>query len=220
MDTLSVFLVDDHTLFRTGLSEVLNKRNLNVIGTTGDPTRALAQILQADPDVVLLDLRMRELGGLDVLRQIREARPAQCVVILTTSIEEEDLLEALRLGAMGYLLKDMEPDNFVKLLYQAKAGETVVAPDLTGLLARAAVSRDEAPKVTRQNQYSLTPREMEILRHIAKGESNKSIAKELGIVDGTVKLHVRAVMKKLGVQSRVQAAVLAVSENLCADEPG
>lgn len=217
MSSLRIVIVDDHTLFRTGLHELLTRRELNVVGSTGTPEEALDLVIRKEPDIVLLDLRMRGLGGLDVLSQIRESRPDQCVVILTTSVEENDLLEALKRGASGYLLKDMEPDGFVKQLHQAMAGETVVAPDLTGLLARVAISRDGTQKTVVKNTYSLTPREMDILCHIAKGQSNKDIANALGIVDGTVKLHVRAVLKKLNVQSRVQAAVLAVSEGLCED---
>ena len=215
MNPISVVIVDDHTLFRTGLSELLTRRDLRVAGMTGEPADALKLVLREQPDILLLDLRMRKIGGLEVLRQVRETIPDQCVVILTTSVDESDLLEALRLGASGYLLKDMEPDRFVELLYKVKSGDTVVAPDLTGLLARAAVSREEVDRSVSVNVYSLTPREMDILSHIAKGQSNKDIANDLGITDGTVKLHVRAVMKKLNVQSRVQAAVLAVSEGLC-----
>jgi len=214
---MSAVIVDDHTLFRTGLNELLTRRALNVVGMTGNSLEATQLVVEKKPDIVLLDLRMRELNGIEVLEQIREVLPLQCVVILTTSIEEADLLRALELGAAGYLLKDMDPDDFVKLLHQAYSGETVVAPDLTGLLARAAVSKTR-PAETESNPlmvYGLTPREMDILRHIALGESNKDIARSLGIVDGTVKLHVRAVLKKLGVQSRVQAAVLAVQEKLC-----
>ncbi|OED41918.1 hypothetical protein AB833_08715 [Chromatiales bacterium (ex Bugula neritina AB1)] len=216
---MSLVIIDDHTLFRTGLNELLARRNLNVLGMTGRPDEALALVAEKQPDIVLLDLRMGEVGGLDVLSDIRAQWPQQCVVILTTSIEESDLLNALKLGANGYLLKDIEPDSFVELLVRAKAGETVVAPELTGLLARAAISSESPVKRVRSENYNLTPREMDILRHIAKGESNKHIASALGIVDGTVKLHVRAVLKKLGVQSRVQAAVLAVSEKLCEEKP-
>ncbi len=218
MDSISLVIVDDHTLFRTGLNELLVRRNLDVLGMTGRPEEALALVTEKQPDIVLLDLRMGEIGGLQVLGEIRDALPQQCVVILTTSVEEDDLLTALKLGANGYLLKDIEPDSFVELLVRAKAGETIVAPDLTGLLARAAISPEGSPK-RRSDNYNLTPREMDILSHIAKGESNKHIASALGIVDGTVKLHVRAVLKKLGVQSRVQAAVLAVSEKICEDKP-
>lgn len=215
---LSVVIVDDHALFRNGLHQLLTSRDIEVVGMTGNPKEATNLVNSSKPDVVLLDLRMQELNGLEVLVSIRQENPAQCVVILTTSVEENDLMEALKLGAMGYLLKDMELDVLVQLLHQAKAGETIVAPDLTSLLARAAVSRETSPGPSVSDSYKLTPREKDILRHIARGESNKDIASALGIVDGTVKLHVRAVLKKLKVQSRVQAAVLAISQNLV-DEP-
>ncbi len=215
--SLSVVIVDDHALFRNGLYQLLTSRDINVVGMTGNPSEAVDLVTSCEPDVVLLDLRMQELSGLEVLVRVRNAIADQCVVILTTSIEERDLMEALKLGAMGYLLKDMELDVLVKLLHQAKAGDTVVAPDLTSFLARAVVSRGNHAKSSVTDTYKLTPREMEILRHIAQGKSNKDIAASLGIVDGTVKLHVRAVLKKLNVQSRVQAAVLAISENLCDD---
>lgn len=211
---LSVVIVDDHALFRNGLHQLLTSRDINVVGMTGSAKEATSLVVETQPDVVLLDLRMQEMNGLDVLVKIRETSPEQCVVILTTSVEEHDLMDALRLGAMGYLLKDMELDVLVQLLHQAMAGDTVVAPDLTSLLARAAVQRDEPTSSVEKGNYNLTPREMDILRHIARGQSNKDIAAALGIVDGTVKLHVRAVLKKLKVQSRVQAAVLAISENL------
>ncbi len=216
MNTVSLVIIDDHTLFRTGLNELLSGRGLNIAGMTGSADDALALVEQHRPDIVLLDLRMGETGGLEILEQVRRNNPEQKVVILTTSIEKGDVLRALKLGAVGYLLKDMDPDHLVELLKRAKQGETVVAQEFTGLLARAAVVKDEPGKSG--NAYNLTPREMDILKHIARGESNKHIASELGIVDGTVKLHVRAVLKKLGVQTRVQAALLAVSERLCEDD--
>lgn len=215
MSNVSLVLIDDHTLFRTGLKELLTGRGLEIVGMTGSAEDALGLIEQHRPDIVLLDLRMGDVGGLDIMEDLRREIPDQRVVILTTSVEKSDVLRALRLGASGYLLKDMDPDHLVELLIRAKDGETVVAQEFTGLLARAAVVKDEPGS---RNAYNLTPREMDILKHIARGESNKHIAGELGIVDGTVKLHVRAVLKKLGVQTRVQAALLAVSERLCEDD--
>jgi len=156
---------------------------------SGNATEAIELVTSTNPDIALLDLRMGEVGGLEVLQGLRLKHPDQKVIILTTSIEEADVLSALRLGADGYLLKDMDPDELVKRLHQVQRGDTVVAQEFTGLLARAAVS----------------------------GESNKYIAGELGIVDGTVKLHVRQVLKKLGVKNRVHAALLAVSEGLCSE---
>jgi len=212
---IRVAIVDDHTLFRTGLSELLARRGLEVVAMTGHANEALSLVEKTNPDIVLLDLRMPEIGGLAVLRQLRQQNVDQTIIILTTSVDDEDLLESLRLGANGYLLKDMEPDSLVQSIQLAKGGETVVAPDFTSTLARAAVRQDAVSGSQPKPVYNLTPRELEILCHIAKGQSNKEIARDLGITDGTVKLHVRAVMKKLNVQSRVQAAVLAVSEGIC-----
>jgi len=212
---IRLVIVDDHTLFRTGLSELLTRRGLSVVGMTGHATEALDLVKRLQPDIVLLDLRMPELTGLQVLKGVIEANTEQLVVVLTTSVDENDLLEALRLGAKGYLLKDMEPDGLVDSLRKVMTGETVVASDLTSILAKAAVSGETPEESAPVSVSNLTPREMEILCHIAKGQSNKEIARDLGITAGTVKLHVRAVMKKLNVQSRVQAAVLAISESMC-----
>jgi two-component system nitrate/nitrite response regulator NarL len=215
---VSLVVIDDHTLFRSGLYELLVGRGLDVVGMTGQADETLPLVERHQPDIVLLDLRMGEIGGLEILQQIKRQYADMRVIILTTSIEKADVLRALKLGASGYLLKDMDPDHLVEMLKRAKDGETVVAQEFTGLLARAAVVKEEIGN--NNNAYNLTPREMDILKHIARGESNKHIASELGIVDGTVKLHVRAVLKKLGVQTRVQAALLAVSERLCDDNNG
>jgi len=216
-NSIKLVLIDDHTLFRNGLYELLTRRNLDVVGMSGNATEAVELVASTNPDITLLDLRMGEVGGLEVLQSLRANHPDQKVIILTTSIEESDVLSALTLGADGYLLKDMDPDELVKRLHQVHSGDTVVAQEFTGLLARAAVSKDSVVTPPDRNVYKLTPREMDILSHIAKGESNKHIAGELGIVDGTVKLHVRQVLKKLGVKTRVHAALLAVSEGLCSD---
>ncbi len=212
---IRVAIIDDHTLFRTGLSELLTRRGLEVVAMTGQPGEAVSLVARTQPDIVLLDLRMPEIGGLTVLKQLREQSAEQTIIVLTTSVDDEDLFESLRLGANGYLLKDMEPDSLVHSISHAKSGETVIAPDFTSVLARAAVRQDTSAASQPTAVYNLTPRELEILCHIAKGQSNKEIARDLGITYGTVKLHVRAVMKKLDVQSRVQAAVLAVSEGIC-----
>jgi two-component system nitrate/nitrite response regulator NarL len=166
--------------------------------------------------VVLLDLRMPGPGGLEILRQIRAEGLDRRVAMLTTSTEEQDLIASLQAGANGYLLKDMEPDELVAALTDILAGKTVVAPELTGILARA-VRQEPEPAAPAQPAFAeLTPREQEILCHLAAGQSNKAIARELGISDGTVKLHVKAILRKLAVHSRVEAAVMAVEQGLCA----
>lgn len=206
-----ILLVDDHTLFRSGLQELLERRGIEVAGAVGNATEGLALARSLGPDVVLLDLRMPEVGGLNVLSEMCESGAK--VIILTTSTEEPDLLAALKLGASGYLLKDIEPARLLDAIEQVMAGKTVVTPELTDALARA-VQRDGDGQPADDRFGALTPREMEILCHLAEGLSNKMIASRLGISDGTVKLHVRAILKKLSVRSRVEAAVLAVEQNV------
>ncbi|MDZ7750838.1 MAG: response regulator [Gammaproteobacteria bacterium] len=211
---MKVLLIDDHTLFRSGLRELLTRRGIEVLAAEGSGEEGILGARSLQPDVILLDLRMPELDGLTVLRRIVAMELGIPVVILTTSREETDLVESLRNGAQGYLLKDMEPDELVGALGDVIAGKTVVAPDMAGLLARM-VKGDEAEEPGRSPFSILTHREMEILCHLAAGQSNKVIAKELEISDGTVKLHVKSILRKLEVHSRVEAAVLAVEHGLC-----
>lgn len=213
---LRVLLIDDHTLFRTGLQELLERRGLAVVAAVGEGVEGCSLVSELKPDVVLLDLRMPNLDGIAVLEILKLAEPGIPVVMLTTSSEERDLVKSLRSGARGYLLKDMQPGQLVASLHEIMAGNTVIAPAMTGVLAK--VVQGEDPTDPPGNRFSeLTAREMEILLHLAEGQSNKVIGRELGITDGTVKLHVRAILKKLGVQSRVEAAVLAVEEGVRRD---
>lgn len=214
---MRVLLIDDHALFREGLEGLLERRNIEVVGAVGDGEEGLGLAQTLKPDVVLLDLRMPGVGGLEVLRRLRECGCAVRVVMLTTSAEEHDLIESLRLGAQGYLLKDMEPDELVSTLRAIVGGKTVVTPQLTGVLAKVVQQGDlsGAEKLARPFG-DLTPREREILLHLSAGQSNKVIARKLGISDGTVKLHVKAILRKLGVHSRVEAAVMAVEQGLSA----
>jgi len=210
---MHVLIIDDHTLFRVGLKGLLERRGIevSVVGNGEDGVRVAGEI---QPDVVLLDLQMPGMSGLDVLQRLRETGFAQPVVMLTTSNDERDLVGTLRCGAQGYLLKDMDPDALVQALHEIRAGKTVVTPDLTTVLAKV-VQHGGSDGHARQALFEdLTPRELEILRHLAEGESNKIIARHLGISDGTVKLHVKAILRKLGLASRVEAAVLAVQRGL------
>jgi len=213
---MRVLLIDDHALFRIGLQELLERRGIEVVGAVGDCLTGRELAASARPDVVLLDLRMPEESGLKVLRKLREAHPDLPVAMLTTSADERDVIESLREGAHGYLLKDMEPDELIAALSDIIHGQTVVAKDLAGVLARAVRGVTDAK--TRTGAFSeLTRRELEILCHLAGGHSNKVIARSLGIAEGTVKLHVKAILRKLHVHSRVEAAVIAVENNLCAN---
>jgi two-component system nitrate/nitrite response regulator NarL len=212
---MRVLLIDDHALFRVGLLELLERRGIEVVDAVGDCDVGLRLTRDCAPDVVLLDLRMPGPGGIEILKQIRSEGLDRRVAMLTTSTDEQDLIASLQAGANGYLLKDMEPDELVAALSDIVAGKTVVAPELTGVLARA-VRQEPEPAAPAQPALSeLTPREQEILCHLAAGQSNKAIARELGISDGTVKLHVKAILRKLQVHSRVEAAVMAVEQGLC-----
>lgn len=215
---MRVLLIDDHALFRVGLLELLERRGIEVIDAVGDCEVGLRLARDCAPDVVLLDLRMPGLGGLEVLRRMRAEGIEQRVAMLTTSTDERDLIGSLQAGANGYLLKDMEPDELIAALRDILAGETVVAKELTGALVRAVREEKTAPE--KEPRFSdLTPREMEILCRLAAGLSNKGIGRALGISDGTVKLHVKAILRKLEVRSRVEAAVIAVERGLCVQEP-
>lgn len=210
---LRVLIIDDHTLFRDGLQSLLERHNIEVVASLGDGIEGIRIAQELTPDIVLLDMRMPSISGLDVLKQLQQANFASPVAMLTTSNDERDLVETLRNGAKGYLLKDMEPDDVVAALREIVNGETVVAPNLTQILARVVkgepvIESDPSPI------DDLTPREAEILSLLAEGQSNKVIARNLGISDGTVKLHVKAILRKLNIHSRVEAAVIAVEHGL------
>ncbi|MBT3196234.1 MAG: response regulator [Gammaproteobacteria bacterium] len=211
---MKVLLIDDHTLFRTGIGALLQGHEIQLAAAVGTGEEGIRLASELEPDIVLLDLRMPEMDGLQVLRVLRNNEPSLPVVMLTTSEEEQDLLAALQGGAQGYLLKDMEPEELVSSLEQALRGDIVVAPSLTPLLVR--VAQGEILKTHQRDdlQSLLTPREYEILSHLAEGQSNKVIGRELNISDGTVKLHVKSILKKLDVHSRVEAAVIAVERGI------
>jgi two-component system nitrate/nitrite response regulator NarL len=211
---MRILLIDDHTLFRIGLLELLERRGVEVIDAVGDHEIGMQLARDCAPDVVLLDLRMPEMHGLDILRYLRTMNHDLRVVILTTSTDDHDLIQAVQAGANGYLLKDMEPDDLINALREIVAGQLVIAPELTHVLVRALRQESLAPH--QQSRFdNMTPREREILCQLAGGLSNKAIARQLGIADGTVKLHVKAILRKLAVRSRVEAAVLAVEHGLC-----
>ncbi len=214
---MRVLLIDDHTLFRSGLETLLTRHNIQVAGAVGDGAEGLKLAAELLPDIVLLDLRMPGMSGLEVLAKMREQGLKMAIVMLTTSNEEKDLVHALRNGAQGYLLKDMEPSELVNALRETVAGHTVVAPELAGVLARVVQGDSISSEPEQQDGpfADLTPREMEILCLLAEGQSNKVIARNLGISDGTVKLHVKAILRKLDVHSRVEAAVMAVEQGMC-----
>ncbi len=211
---MRVLVIDDHALFRVGLQELLERRGIEVIAE-GDCLKGIEIVATEKPDVVLLDMRMPDMTGTEVLSVLRKHYPDMPISMLTTSREESDVIEALQTGAQGYLLKDMEPNELIDALQQIVKGNTVVAKELTSVLAKAVQGETQQSSAQASSLDDLTPREREILCHLADGQSNKVIARNLGISDGTVKLHVKAILRKLDVHSRVEAAVIAVEQNLC-----
>jgi two-component system nitrate/nitrite response regulator NarL len=211
---MRVLLIDDHALFRVGLQTLLEGRGITVVATAGSGQEGLRHAAEFEPDIILLDMRMPDMTGVEVLRELRKSGATMPIVMLTTSDDERDLVDALRNGAQGYLLKDIDPEELVEVLKDIVEGKTVVAPNLTGVLAKVVQEGDQEVEVPDSPFSSLTPREMEILCHLAEGQSNKVIARNLGISDGTVKLHVKAILRKLDVHSRVEAAVIAVERGI------
>jgi two-component system nitrate/nitrite response regulator NarL len=213
---MQVVLIDDHALFRDGLQGLLERRGIEVVAALGDGEAGIQAVIKTRPDVILLDLRMPDLSGLSVLVQLEQQKLDIPVVMLTTSADKNDLAESLRGGARGYLLKDMEPDDLVVALQEIVDGKMIVAPGLTGILADLVKHGQPRKHKDELTPFStLTPREHEILCHLAEGQSNKVIARHLQISEGTVKLHVKAILRKLGVHSRVEAAVMAVEKGVC-----
>lgn len=207
----TVLIVDDHPLFRRGVAQLLAMDpEVQVVGEAADGAGALALARQHEPDLILLDLNLKNESGIDILAALKDEDPARRVVMLTVSDAPDDLMQAIRAGADGYLLKDMEPEDLLARLREALTGKTVISDALAGRLAAAlrAEAQDGARKSERDLAL-LTEREQAVLRCLADGQSNKLIARTLSITEGTVKVHVKHLLKKLNFRSRVEAAVWA-----------
>ncbi len=218
MAPVRVLVVDDHTLFRRGLIALLaGDARFQVVAEAGDAGEAQRRAAETQPDVILLDNHLPGVTGVDALAGLHEAAPAARVLMLTVSEDERDLAAALRGGARGYLLKTVDSEMLASAIQRTMAGESVVSPEMTSKLIsafRAMPSAEaSAPPLAAAPPadpiHSLSPREQEILRHIARGASNKEIARALEIAETTVKIHVQHILRKLNLTSRVQAAVLA-----------
>lgn len=209
-EPIRVVLIDDHGLCRRGLSELLEARaGMKVAGHTGNADEAVKLLRDERPDLAVLDLRMSPVDGHRLLTRIRAEGIDTPVVVLTMSDAQEDLAKAFRAGVRGYLLKDMDPDDVIDAIHRCARGEMVVSPAMAVKLVDLLVPPQQG--TTRADYMkSLTEREREILQHLANGKSNKAIALSLGISHDTVKLHVRHILAKLGMRSRVEAAVFAV----------
>lgn len=206
----TVLMVDDHPLLRKGLTQLIElEDDLEVVGEASSGQQAIELAESLDPDLITLDLNMQGMDGLQTLKALRESGVDARIIMLTVSDSDEDVVEAIRLGADGYLLKDMEPEALIEKLKEAVLGKMVMSPKLTEILATA-LRRPQ--RQTNRALASLTSRELDILKLIAKGLSNKLIARELDISDGTVKVHVKHLLKKLDLRSRVEAAVWMVNQ--------
>lgn len=205
----TIMMVDDHPLLRKGLNQLIElEDDLEVIGEASSGKEAIELAQTLEPDLITLDLNMQGMDGLETLKHLRDKGVTSRIIMLTVSDNDEDVVEAVRLGADGYLLKDMDPEDIIDKLREAALGKMVMSSKLTEVLATAL----RKPERTGSRELaSLTSRELEILKLIAKGMSNKLIARELDISDGTVKVHVKHFLKKLKLRSRVEAAVWMVN---------
>lgn len=203
----TVIIIDDHALFRKGVSQMVSSDpDFFVVGEAASGADGLLLVKQLKPDLVLVDLNMKGMNGIETLTHIKEEQSNTRCIVLTVSDAEADLLEALRAGADGYLLKDMEPEDLCESLKRAMSGVTILHESLTEILKNALLH----PTLSKsEEEMSLTEREREILECLANGLNNKTIARALGISDTTVKVHIKHLLSKLKLTSRLEAAVWA-----------
>jgi two-component system nitrate/nitrite response regulator NarL len=214
MTPIRVLLIDDHTLFRSGVKALLSRTpEFEVVGEAADGLDGVKRAKALRPDVILLDLHMPGTPGKDTLALLLEDMPGAKVLMLTVSEDGEDLIETLRGGATGYLLKNIDTESLLEAIRRAAAGEPVVSPQMTGKLVRGLKAPAKAEAVAAEKD-KLSPREREIMAFLAKGASNKEIARDLALAESTVKIHVQHILRKLNLSSRVQAAVYAVEAGL------
>lgn len=211
--TIKIILIDDHTLFRSGIKALLSRQHgFEVIGEAADGLSGIKMISRLQPDVVLLDLDMPGMNGREALSQIISINPQQAVIMLTVSEDSDDLAECMRIGARGYLLKNINADFLLESIRKAAEGDNVFSPEMTAKLVKSLISPQPAQRT--QALSSLTPRELEILGYLAAGHSNKIIARHLDLAESTIKVHVQNLLRKLNLSSRVQAAVYAIRHNV------
>lgn len=206
----SIMLVDDHPLIRKGIQQLIGlSEQMKIVAEAGSGLEAVVLASRLDPDLILLDMNMHGMNGLETLTKLRDAGVTSRIVMLTVSDADEDVIEAVTLGADGYLLKDTEPEVLLDQINGALNGKMVMSESVTQTLASAL----RRPRDQNSSEHdNLTRREEEILKLVAKGLSNKLIARELDISDGTVKVHVKHLLKKLGLRSRVEAAIWMINK--------
>jgi DNA-binding NarL/FixJ family response regulator len=217
-DPIRVLIVDDHALFRRGLEMVLAEEDdIELVGQASDGAEATQRAAESLPDIVLMDIRMPKSSGIEACRAMKEAAPSTKIVMLTISDEEEDLFEAIREGASGYLLKDIPLDEVADAVRAVHGGQSLISPSMAGKLltefATLARRNDDQPP-QQLPAPKLTDREMEVLKLVARGMNNRDIARELFISENTVKNHVRNILEKLQIHSRMEAVMIALRDKL------
>lgn len=214
--SIRILLIDDHTLFRSGIRLLLQRQpDIEVVDEAADGLEGIKLAKRHQPDVILLDLNMPGLSGLDTLQLLAQDLPDTAVVVLTVSEEADELKAALRDGARGYLLKNIDAETLVAGVRRAAAGEPVISDSMTAkLVAHFRTPKKAASAPVPVTADKLTPREREIVQGLARGESNKEIARTLDVAESTVKIHVQNILKKLNLTSRVQVAVYAVEHGI------
>ena len=216
MSKLRIFLIDDHNLFRSGVKALLVRQpDFEVVGEAADGLEGLKRAKQLKPDVVLLDLNMPGISGREAVKMLVEELPQTQVLMLTVSEDAEDLMDTLKSGARGYLLKNIDADYLVESIRRAARGEAVMSPQMTSKLVRglqAGGAEVVLPQAAEKDKVS--PREREVLALLARGASNKEMARELQLAESTIKIHVQNILRKLNLSSRVQAAVYAVEHGI------
>jgi DNA-binding NarL/FixJ family response regulator len=218
LEPIRTMIVDDHALFRRGLEMVLDEEaDIEVVGQASDGSEAVEKAGESLPDVVLMDIRMPRSSGIEACRAMKEVAPSAKIVMLTISDEEEDLFEAIRAGASGYLLKDLPLDEVAETVRVVHGGQSLINPSMAGKLLTefATLAKRDGPGPVQQvPPPRLTDREMQVLKLVARGMNNRDIAKELFISENTVKNHVRNILEKLQIHSRMEAVMVAVREKL------
>ena len=213
-DDVRVLVVDDHDLFRTGLKNLLQEQGVNVVGEAENGENAIRLTSDVAPDVVIMDLNMPGLGGVETTRRLSSLAPLTRVVVLTISVDDEDVMSAVMAGACGYLLKDSSIQDLVAGIRAAAAGESLISPQIAAKVLqrlRAQATNEDAAQTIRAE---LSDRELEVLKLIANGKDNAQIARELYISPKTVKNHISNILMKLQIENRIQAAVYAVRSGI------
>jgi DNA-binding NarL/FixJ family response regulator len=214
LDELRVLVVDDHDLFRTGLRNLLEEQGVNVVGEAPDGQTAIRQARELAPDVVIMDLNMPGLGGVETTRQLASIVPLTRVVVLTISADDDDVMDAVMAGACGYLLKDSSIQDLITGIRAAATGESLISPQIAAKVLQRLRSQSTSEDAAATIRAELSDREIEVLKLIANGKDNAQIARELFISPKTVKNHISNILMKLQIDNRIQAAVYAVRSGL------